>query len=82
MKLEPSLETLQARIELRVLFGPQAGSRLHVTPGNYVGGTTPFVTTENGDRITRGGDVNGNTLMIVKDTEIIFEGSERFRISR
>ena len=35
MKLEPSLETLQARIELRVLFGPQAGSRLHVTPGNY-----------------------------------------------
>ena len=47
-----------------------------------VGGTTPFVITENGDRITRGGDVNGNTLMIVKDTEIIFEGSERFRISR
>jgi len=47
-----------------------------------VGGTTPFVITENGDRITRGGDVNGNTLMIVKDSEIIFEGSERFRISR
>lgn len=47
-----------------------------------VGGTTPFVITENGDRITRGGDVNGNTLMTVKDTEIIFEGSERFRISR
>ena len=47
-----------------------------------VGGTTPFVITEIGDRITRGGDVNGNTLMIVKDTEIIFEGSERFRISR
>jgi len=35
MKLEPSLETLQARIELRVLFGPQAGSRLHVAPGDY-----------------------------------------------
>jgi len=47
-----------------------------------VGGTTPFVITESGDRITRGGDVNGNTLIIVKDTEIIFEGSERFRISR
>ena len=47
-----------------------------------VGGTTPFVITENGDRITRGGDVNGNTLMVVKDSEIIFEGSERFRISR
>jgi hypothetical protein len=27
-------------------------------------------------------DVNGNTLIIVKDTEIIFEGGERFRISR
>ena len=47
-----------------------------------VGGTTPFVITESGDRITRGGDVNGNTLIIVKDTEIIFEGGERFRISR
>jgi type III secretion system YscD/HrpQ family protein len=47
-----------------------------------VGGSTPFVITESGDRITRGGDVNGNTLIIVKDTEIIFEGSERFRISR
>ncbi len=47
-----------------------------------VGGTTPFVVTENGDRVTRGGDVNGNTLVIVKDNEIIFEGSERFKISR
>ena len=47
-----------------------------------VGGTTPFVVTENGDLVTRGGDVNGNTLVIVKDNEIIFEGSERFKISR
>jgi hypothetical protein len=47
-----------------------------------VGGAMPFVVTESGDRITRGGDINGNTLLIVKDNEIIFEGSERFRIAR
>ncbi|MEK0427522.1 MAG: hypothetical protein RL001_49 [Pseudomonadota bacterium] len=47
-----------------------------------VGGVMPFVVTESGDRITRGGDINGNTLLIVKDNEIIFEGSERFRIAR
>ncbi|MFM8247476.1 MAG: hypothetical protein ACKN9M_11065, partial [Burkholderiaceae bacterium] len=47
-----------------------------------VGGVMPFVVTESGDRVTRGGDINGNTLLIIKDNEIIFEGSERFRISR
>jgi len=35
MKLEPSLETLQQQIELRVLLGPQAGSRLTLGPGDY-----------------------------------------------
>lgn len=53
-----------------------------VTVQAIVGGVTPFVMTENGDRVTRGGDVNGNTLVIVKDNEIIFEGNERFKISR
>ena len=53
-----------------------------VTVQAIVGGTTPFVVTENGDRVTRGGDVNGNTLVIVKDNEIIFEGNERFKIAR
>ena len=47
-----------------------------------VGGSMPFVMTENGDRITRGGDINGNTLITVKDNEVIFEGSERFKIAR
>lgn len=47
-----------------------------------VGGAMPFVITESGDRVTRGGDVNGNTLLFVKDNEIVFEGSERFRIAR
>lgn len=47
-----------------------------------VGGDMPFVMTETGERIARGGDINGNTLLSIKDTEIIFEGSERFRIGR
>ena len=47
-----------------------------------VGGNMPFVVTESGDRVTRGGDINGNTLLTVKDNEIVFEGSERFRIAR
>ena len=47
-----------------------------------VGGIMPFVMTESGDRVTRGGDINGNTLLIIKDNEIIFEGAERFRIAR
>ena len=47
-----------------------------------IGGNIPFVVTESGERVTRGGDINGNTLLIVKDNEIIFEGSEKFRIAR
>ena len=47
-----------------------------------IGGNMPFVITESGERITRGGDINGNTLLIVKDNEIILEGSEKFRIAR
>ena len=47
-----------------------------------IGGNMPFVITESGERVTRGGDINGNTLLIVKDNEIIFEGSEKFRIAR
>ncbi len=49
---------------------------------SIVGGSMPFVMTESGDRVTRGGDINGNTLLFIKDNEIIFEGSERFRIAR
>ncbi len=49
---------------------------------SIVGGNMPFIMTESGDRVTRGGDINGNTLLFIKDNEIIFEGSERFRIAR
>lgn len=55
---------------------------LPVSVETIVGGTTPFVITKKGERIERGGDINGNVLTVVKDTEIIFDGNERFRIGR
>ena len=55
---------------------------LPVNVETIVGGVTPFVVTKKGERIERGGDINGNVLTIVKDTEIIFDGNERFRIGR
>ena len=42
----------------------------------------PFVITENGQRVTRGGDINGHTLIPIKDTEVIFDGNEKIKISR
>jgi type III secretion system YscD/HrpQ family protein len=47
-----------------------------------VGGNMPFVITESGQRVTRGGDINGHTLMTIKDTEVIFDGNEKVKISR
>jgi len=40
MKLEPSFDTLQAQVELRVLVGPQAGSSLSLGIGDYSLGTS------------------------------------------
>jgi hypothetical protein len=42
----------------------------------------PFVITESGQRVTRGGDINGHTLMTIKDTEVIFDGNEKIKIAR
>jgi type III secretion system YscD/HrpQ family protein len=47
-----------------------------------VGGNMPFVITESGQRVTRGGDINGHTLMTIKDTEVIFDGNEKIKIAR
>ena len=47
-----------------------------------IGGSSPFVMTNDGERGMRGGEGKGNKLVIVKDSEIIFEGKERFKISR
>lgn len=47
-----------------------------------VGGEMPFVVTDNGQHIGRGGDANGHTLSAVRDNEVIFDGNDRFRIPR
>lgn len=47
-----------------------------------VGGSMPFIVTEAGQRIGRGGDANGHTLSSVGEQEVVFEGNERFKIAR
>ncbi len=47
-----------------------------------VGGPMPFVVTDHGQHIGRGGDANGHTLSAVRDNEVVFDGNERFRIPR
>ena len=47
-----------------------------------VGGDMPFIVTDNGQHIGRGGDANGHTLSAVRDNEVVFDGNERFRIPR
>ena len=44
MKIEPAFETLLPQVELRVLYGPQAGSRLSITPGDYELGSSDDCT--------------------------------------
>jgi type III secretion system YscD/HrpQ family protein len=56
--------------------------KLAVNVQTIVGGVTPYVTTDSGQRITRGGDINGHTLVSIKDNEVVFEGGERIRIGR
>jgi hypothetical protein len=47
-----------------------------------VGGAVPYIVTQGGEHINQGGDVNGHTLVSVKDGEVVFEGRQRVRISR
>ena len=47
-----------------------------------VGGAAPFVVTNQGVRVNRGGDVEGHRLTVVSDSEVVFEGPERLRIAR
>ncbi len=39
MKVEPHLQSVLPQIELRVLYGPQSGSRLVLAPGDFLLGT-------------------------------------------
>jgi type III secretion system YscD/HrpQ family protein len=47
-----------------------------------VGGAVPYIVTQGGEHINQGGDVNGHTLVSVKDGEVVFEGRQRVRIAR
>lgn len=47
-----------------------------------VGGAVPYIVTQAGEHVNQGGDVNGHTLVSVKDGEVVFEGRQRVRISR
>ena len=47
-----------------------------------VGGAVPYIVTPSGAHINQGGDVNGHTLVSVKDGEVVFEGQQRIRIAR
>jgi type III secretion system YscD/HrpQ family protein len=47
-----------------------------------VGGPVPYIVTQAGEHVNQGGDVNGHTLVSVKDGEVVFEGRQRVRIAR
>lgn len=47
-----------------------------------VGGSMPFVITDTGQRIGVGGEANGHTISAIRDDEIVFDGTLRFRIPR
>ncbi|SMP45150.1 type III secretion system inner membrane ring subunit SctD [Noviherbaspirillum suwonense] len=47
-----------------------------------VGGAVPYIVTQTGEHVNQGGEVNGHTLVSVKDGEVVFEGRQRVRIAR
>jgi len=47
-----------------------------------VGGAMPYIVTENGEHVNQGGNVDGHTLMSIKEGEVVFEGTQRIRIAR
>jgi len=47
-----------------------------------VGGPSPYLVTEDGTRVIRGGRIAGRTLTAIKDGELVFEGGERVRYAR
>jgi type III secretion system YscD/HrpQ family protein len=60
----------------RVLPKPPIGVQV------IVGGAMPYIVTESGEHVNQGGNVDGHTLMSIKDGEVVFEGSQRIRIAR
>lgn len=47
-----------------------------------VGGPMPFIITTSGQRISVGGEANGHTVSAIRDNEVIFDGTQRYRLPR
>lgn len=47
-----------------------------------VGGPSPYLVTEDGTRVIRGGRIAGRTLTAIQNGELVFEGGERVRYTR
>lgn len=47
-----------------------------------ISGPMPFVITDTGQRLSIGGETNGHTISAIRDNEVIFDGTQRFRIPR
>lgn len=47
-----------------------------------VGGPSPYLVTEDGTRVIRGGRIAGRTLIAIQNGELVFEGGERVRYTR
>jgi len=61
---------------------PAPVRRAAVEVKTIVGGAVPYIVTDKGVRVNRGGDINGHRLSAVHDSEVLFEGEERLRIAR
>lgn len=60
----------------------QGSQRLPVAVQAIVSGPVPYIVTRDGTRINQGGEIDGQTLVSVKDGEVVFEGKRRIRIVR
>lgn len=47
-----------------------------------LGGSFPLIITNSGEKITRGGSINGQVLINIQDDAAVFEGNSRYKISR
>ncbi|MGI4847643.1 MAG: type III secretion system inner membrane ring subunit SctD [Janthinobacterium lividum] len=56
--------------------------RLPVGVQAIVSGPVPYIVTNRGERINQGGEIDGQTLLSVRDGEVVFEGKRRIRLMR
>ncbi|VTU16415.1 type III secretion system inner membrane ring subunit SctD [Variovorax sp. PBL-E5] len=47
-----------------------------------VGGDAPYIVTRQGVRVNRGGEIDGHVLSMVRDTDVVFDGAQRWQIAR